>query len=157
MAIDRIDWHWDSTEKIYRKNHNITGELTEEQENDIGLLAGNHIGLFIRWVIEHNFEGEDSNEESCQRVRNGTMTGTEYLLSECDGKLWDEDICEDVLPFVKEYYDNNYFSDYSDCCYADADEPYSVISSDGDYFKLKVKIDHAYDLFLENLKMSGER
>ena len=31
MAIDKADWHWDSAEKTYRKKHNITGELTEEQ------------------------------------------------------------------------------------------------------------------------------
>lgn len=40
MAIDRADWHWDSTEELYRKTNSITGELTEAQEDEIVALAG---------------------------------------------------------------------------------------------------------------------
>ena len=47
MAIDRADWHWESAEKEFRETHGITGELTQEQINQIWLLAANHIGLFI--------------------------------------------------------------------------------------------------------------
>ena len=38
MAIDKADWHWDSAEKTYRKKHNITGELTEEQIKTFGCM-----------------------------------------------------------------------------------------------------------------------
>ena len=69
MAIDKADWHWDSAEKTYRKKHNITGELTEEQIEKIWLYASNHIGLFIKWVINNNFQGEDADAEDCQKVR----------------------------------------------------------------------------------------
>lgn len=116
MAIDRADWHWDSAEELYRKNRNITGDLTDEQEEIIWLFAGNHIGLFLRWIIEHGFEGEDVDEDECGKVRSGQMSGTEYLLKNCDGKFWDEDIREDILPFVEFYYNgDNYFNDYGNC------------------------------------------
>lgn len=46
MAIDKADWHWDDTEKLYRKTNNVEGKLTEEQQEEIWLLASNHIGLF---------------------------------------------------------------------------------------------------------------
>lgn len=35
MAIDKADWHWDDTEKLYRKTNNVKGELTEEQQEEI--------------------------------------------------------------------------------------------------------------------------
>lgn len=44
-----------------------------------------HIGLFLRWIIENNLEGEEANEEICQKVRNGDITGAEYLMNELDG------------------------------------------------------------------------
>lgn len=151
MAIDRADWHWDSTEKLYRKKHNITGELTEKQEDEIWILAANHIGLFLRWIIERGLEGDDADVEDCEKVRNGQMSGTEYLLRNCDGKLWDEDIREDILPFIEFYYNSNaYYSDYGDCCTNDDDKPcFGIISSEDDYLQLKGKIDEAYKNFLE--------
>lgn len=149
MAIDRVDWHWDSAEKLYRENHDITAELTEEQANEIGLLAGNHIGLFVRWLIEHDLEGEDADEEDCLKVKSKQMTGTEYLMNDCDGKFWEEDVKDDVLPFVETYYESSdYFRDYAECCIDDEEKPlYGVISSEEDYLKLKKRIDHAYAEF----------
>ena len=55
MSIDKADWHWDDTEKLYRKTNNVKGELTEEQQEEIWLLASNHIGLFLRWLIDRGF------------------------------------------------------------------------------------------------------
>lgn len=46
MSIDKADWHWDDAEKLYRKTNNVEGKLTEEQQEEIWLLASNHIGLF---------------------------------------------------------------------------------------------------------------
>lgn len=150
MAIDRADWHWDSAEKLYRETHNITGELTEEQEDEIWLLAGNHIGLFLRWIIDRGFQGEDADPESCEKVRSGLMSGTEYLMQWCDGKLWDEDIREDILPFVKDHYEegDRFFKDYCDCCGIDL-PVYGFISGDEDYARLKERIDEAYAKFTE--------
>ena len=72
MAIDRADWHWDSAEKLYRETHGITGELTDEQENEIWLLAGDHIGMFLRWIIENGFEGEAMSVPSLSSVKNAS-------------------------------------------------------------------------------------
>lgn len=40
MAIDKADWHWDDTEKLYRKTNNVEGKLTEEQQEEIWLGGG---------------------------------------------------------------------------------------------------------------------
>ncbi|MCM1315551.1 MAG: hypothetical protein NC205_07240 [Prevotella sp.] len=153
MAIDRADWYWDSAEKLYRETHGITGELTETQEDEIWSLSANHIGLFIRWVIENGIESDDADKEDCEKVGNGQMSGTEYLFRNCDGKLWDEDIKEDLLPFIEFYYSSNhYYKDYIERCTNDYDKRcFGVISSEDDYFQLKTKIDSRYKNFL-NMK-----
>lgn len=151
MAIDRADWHWDSAEKLYRETYGIFGELTETQEDEIWSLAANHIGLFIRWIIENRMEGNDSDVEECEKVRNGQMSGTEYLLNDCDGKLWDEDIREDILPFIEFYYNSDgYYKDYSECCTDDYNKKcFGVTSSEDDYLRLRKKVDEAYKNFLK--------
>ena len=147
MSIDRIDWHWDSAEEQYREKKGISGELTEEQQNEILLLAGNHIGLFLRWIIERGLQGEAADEDSCREVLDGRMSGTEYLVKCCDGKLWNSDICEEVRLFVEYYYDGSvYFKDYADCCLADA-PCYGIISGEEDYRRLCERIDSAYESF----------
>lgn len=156
MAIDRVDWHLDSTEKLYRETHGVKDMLSEKQCNEIGLLAANHIGLFLQWVIDRGFEGEESDPEGCEKVRKGEMTGAQYLLAYCDGKLWDVDIRKNILPFVESYYEDNgnhdvgnYLGDYVDCCCSDTENKpvYGVISGSEDYAKLKTRIDQAFDRF----------
>lgn len=149
MAIDRADWHWESAEELFRKQHNITGALTEEQVNLIWFLAANHIGLFVRWIIERGMEGEGADKEACDKVRNGQMSGTAYLLNNCDGKLWEEDIRTDILPFIEFYYSSNdYYNDYGECCLDDDKPCFGVISDENDYLRLSQKIDEAYERFI---------
>lgn len=149
MTIDRYDWHYESAEKAYRERRNILGELTEEQSDEICLYAADHIGLFLRWIIENGFEGEESDHESCERVRKGEITGTQYLMEYCDGKFWDCDICDEIKPFVEEYYipDNinspyRYFDDLVKAI--GDDNVYQIISGDKEYNALKPLIDRAY-------------
>lgn len=149
MAIDRYDWHYDSAEKAFCERNNITGELTEEQQEKICLYAADHIGLFLRWVIESGFEGEESDPEGCERVRNGEITGAEYLMEYCDGKFWDCDICKELKPFVSEYYESDDRSRpyryFDDLVFAIGEENiYRIISGDNEYNALKPLIDRAY-------------
>ena len=79
------------------------------------------------------------------------MTGSEYLMINCDGKLCESDIREDVLPFVMAYYydeSGEYLAHYTECCLNNDDKPcYGVITGEEDYERLKAKIDAAYESF----------
>lgn len=143
MAIDRYDWHYDVAAKAYRERNGITGELTDEQADEVCLYAADHIGLFMRWIIENHFEGEESDPEGCELVRKGEITGAQYLLDYCDGKFWDSDICDEIRPFVAEYYENNrYFKDLVEAI--GSENVYQIISGDKEYNALKPLIDRAY-------------
>lgn len=149
MAIDRYDWHYDSAAEAYRERNSINGELTEAQEDEICLYAADHIGLFLRWVIENHLEGEESDPDGCELVRSGEISGARYLLDYCDGKFWDVDICDEIKPFVAEYYEsddkNRPYQYFVDLVAALGEEAiYQTISGDKEYEALKPFIDRAY-------------
>ena len=151
MAIDRADWHWATAEEEFRKTNGISGDLTQDQINTVWLHAANHIGLFLQWIIDRGFEGEDAEASDCERVRTRQMSGAEYFMINCDGKLWESDIREDILPFVKAYYlddDGDYLAHYTECCLDFEDLPcYGVVSGEEAYSRLRDKIDNAFDAF----------
>lgn len=147
MAIDRYDWHYDSAEKAYRERNNITGELTEEQENKVCLYAADHIGLFLKWIIENDFEGVESDPNGCELVRKGEINGAQYLMEYCDGKFWDVDVSDEIRPFVEQYYEsdkNLYFKDLESL--RDY-KIYQTISGCTEYNTIKPLIDKAYATF----------
>ena len=153
MIIDKAEWHYEDTEKLYRKMHDIKGELTKKQEEDVWLLAANHIGLFMQWIVDHNFEGGESDKDECDKVRKRKISGAEYIMNNCDGKLWGGDIREDILPFVKVYYYDDgarYLYHYTEICLDSIDKPcYSVLTREKEYNKLKERMDMSYKNFLE--------
>lgn len=154
MSIDRADWHWETAAELYKETHNISGEFTEKQIDDIWLLASNHIGLFIKWIIDNNLQGEDADEQACQKVRDGLMTGSEYLMLVLDGKFLDEDVDSNVLKFVTKYYNEEFLNDYCETCPCNGiNVPcYSFISDVNDYNALKTRIDAAYKKYIETDK-----
>lgn len=145
MAIDRADWHWDSAEQAFREHTGKQGELTEEQQDEIWRYAADHIGLFLRWIIDNGFETDDEDiREDCERVRAGKLSGADYLMNNCDGKFAEEDICEDIIPFVNDYY-NRYLRDYTEV--VAGGQCYTVLSGDKEYNKIRPIIDSAYENF----------
>ncbi len=119
-SIDRYDWHFDSAAEIYCQKHGKSSdELSDEDYDEIALFAANHIGMFLVWIIDNHFEGEEHKEENAEAleaVRGRTMSGTEFLMNYCDGKFWKDDLCVEILPFVEWYYydsDNRYLDDYT--------------------------------------------
>lgn len=147
MAIDRYDWHYDSAARDYRKRNNITGELTDEQADEVCLYAADHIGLFLRWIIENGFEGEESDPEGCERVRRGEINGAQYLMDYCDGKFWDSDICDEIKLFVAEYYESDKNLYFHDLAALPEYKIYETISGDKEYNAIKPFIDKAYEEF----------
>ncbi|WP_124098961.1 hypothetical protein [Ruminococcus sp. Marseille-P6503] len=146
MSIDRADWHYESAEKEYYRRMNLSDdcELSNEQVNEIWLCAANHIGLFLRWIIENGFEGEESDPEGTELVRKGKISGSEYLMEYCDGKFWESDVREDILPFVEKYYEKAYLSDYGEAVLTGDTQVYGALSGKKEYKSIKKLIDKAY-------------
>lgn len=159
MSIERVDWHYDSAEKEYIKEKKLSDNsaFTADDIDEIYRRAANHIGLFMNWLIDNDFIGDENKEdvEAIEAVKSGSMSGVEYLLDYCDGKFWECDVREDILPFVKEYFgDKNFISYYDDYGkwhderYGDDTHVYSIVSGREDYLSFKPVIDRAYGKFI---------
>ena len=150
FTIDRIDYYYDKAFEVYCDLKSIAPEdATDEQREEVYLYAGNHIGFFLAWVIKHDFIGDlHKDEEAVQKVKEETMTGTEFLIEYCDTKLWSEDLADELIPFVKAYYEEYYFQDYcrwviDELC----DLPMEFIGSWEDYHEFEHVLDEAYQEF----------
>jgi hypothetical protein len=105
MAIDRWDWH-------------SGGDFPKDLPDEAG---GTHIGFFLYWLITRGHIGDEQKEDEralkdMTLVREGRMTGRDFLFKHCDGKFWDADVARAVLPFVHWYYDKTYYEDLADFC-----------------------------------------
>jgi hypothetical protein len=81
--------------------------------------GGTHIGMFLAWVIMRGLVGETHHADSKQalvKLLARAITGRDFLVSQCDEKLWDEDFNAQGLAFAKDYYESEtaFADEYSD-------------------------------------------
>ncbi|MFR2165206.1 MAG: hypothetical protein ACLS5K_01530 [Streptococcus salivarius] len=82
---------------------------------EISKRAGFHLSVFVAWLAKHDFlnpQSDGFNLEDVQKLKNETITGTDYLFKHLDEKLYSSDISDTLLPFISDFYE-----DYMDFCY----------------------------------------
>ncbi len=138
MAIDRIDWH--------NGADNFPKELAHES-------GGTHIGMFITWVLYNNLEGDlhkTNSVESVNSIKARKMTGTKFLIKECDEKFLEDDLGQEGLEFAKHYYEQNtYYEDYEKTLVTTEPTLYHVQDTWGNYDKISTYIDSAFKKWRE--------
>jgi hypothetical protein len=74
-----------------------------------------HIGFFVTWTIRNdqwsNFLGPAA-AAGIEAVRSGQLSGREFLLRQCDGKLLTEMLKPQFIPFAEPYYRRKFTRDY---------------------------------------------
>lgn len=149
MCFDRVDYTYDAALKnycqAYRKD---AGALTGGDHDEIARWAGDHIGLFLTWIVRRGLEGEIHRElpQVLEQVKTGELLGVDFFLEYCDGKFWDEDVCPAALPFVESYYGGGrYWKDYVDWVRDDlCSLPLEFVSGWEDYLRFEPLLDRAY-------------
>ncbi|WP_259659416.1 DUF7832 domain-containing protein [Streptococcus salivarius] len=82
---------------------------------EISKGAAFHLSIFVAWLAKHDFlnpKSDGFNLEDAQKLKNETITGTDYLFKHLDEKLYSSDISDTLLPFISDFYE-----DYMDFCY----------------------------------------
>jgi hypothetical protein len=63
----------------------------------------------LAWIIANDLVGEMHREESNDALKlllKRQITGRNFLIKHCDGKLWADDFNEQGLAFAKDYYES---------------------------------------------------
>ncbi len=163
--FDNADWHFEDAHNVYSEcfmnKHPQAYIEWQATKKDIGFIehceeaaeavfrrAAFHMGVYMAWIIRYEFEGKIHKEESAddlEKVRNRQMTGTEFILKRCDGKLWAEDLNEEGLAFTRSYYEEHYLMDFADLALGIADGPYTLEDGWENYQEFAQMLDEAYE------------
>ena len=105
--FDNANWHFDDAYNGYCKRFNCEENKENENHIEVGITyAATHIGMYMAWIIKHNLEGDihkKYSNEDLEKVRSEKMTGVEFLLKNCDGKLLSEDFNKEGIEFTIDY------------------------------------------------------
>ena len=116
FPIDRADYFFDQALVFYCEENNIPSEkLSQSDMIEISKRAAFHLSIFVAWLAKHDFlnpQSDGFNLEDAQKLKNETITGTDYLFKHLDEKLYSTDISNTLLPFISDFYE-----DYMDFCY----------------------------------------
>lgn len=116
FPIDRTDYFFDQALVFYCEENDIPSEkLSKSDMLEISKRAAFHLSVFVAWLAKHNFlnpQRDGFNPEDAQKLKNETITGTDYLFKHLDEKLYSSDISDTLLPFISDFYE-----DYMDFCY----------------------------------------
>jgi len=116
FPIDRADYFFDHALVFYCEENNIPSEkLSQSDMLEISKRAAFHLSIFVAWLAKHDFlnpQSDGFNLEDAQKLKNETITGTDYLFKYLDEKLYSTDISNTLLPFISDFYE-----DYMDFCY----------------------------------------
>ncbi len=116
FPIDRADYFFDQALVFYCEENNIPSEkLSQSDMLEISKRAAFHLSIFVAWLAKHDFlnpQSDGFNLEDAQKLKNETITGTDYLFKHLDKKLYSTDISDILLPFISDFYE-----DYMDFCY----------------------------------------
>ncbi|MDU8068801.1 MAG: hypothetical protein E7J21_05535 [Streptococcus salivarius] len=116
FPIDRADYFFDHALVFYCEENDITSEkLSKSDMLKISKRAAFHLSVFVAWLAKHDFlnpQSDGFNPEDAQKLKNETITGTDYLFKHLDKKLYSTDISDILRPFISDFYE-----DYMDSCY----------------------------------------
>lgn len=116
FPIDRADYFFDQALVFYCEENNIPSEkLSQSDMLEISKRAAFHLSTFVAWLAKHdllNPQSDGFNLEDAQKLKNETITGTDYLFKHLDEKLYSSDISDTLISFISDFYE-----DYMDFCY----------------------------------------
>ena len=116
FLIDRTDYFFDHALVFYCEENDIPSEkLSQSDMQGISKRAAFHLSIFVAWLAKHDFlnpQSDGFNLKGIQKLKNETITGTDYLFKHLDEKLYSTDISDILLPFISDFYE-----DYMDFCY----------------------------------------
>ncbi|SHI68651.1 hypothetical protein SAMN02745163_00642 [Clostridium cavendishii DSM 21758] len=159
MAVfDSYDNYYDKAMEAYCSSNKIQPKDINDEQNQIIIERSCvHIAFYIVWIINNKLEGDIHKEydsEKLEKVRRKEMTGVDFFLTCCDGKLWSDDFSDKGLAFTEYYYASKEFmKDYVDFVFNELyDVPCEFNFNWDDFKKFEYVLDRRYKTFCEKSK-----
>lgn len=115
---DKAEWQYHSCLEEYCKLKNKNeNEITEEEQELIWECSGLLISYFLTWLINNDFinkENASVSEDDLNAVKERKIKTTNFFGRELDYTLTKEDISDDILGFVDDYYNSGFYKDYGE-------------------------------------------
>ena len=130
--LDDVSWHLDGD--------SFPEGLPEEN-------AATHMGCFVAWAIKRGlwdvsmFEG---SEQAIDAVAQGRLSGRDFVLQECDGKLLSQMLTGEGEAFAKQCYDP-YIKDYRQVLVKGLASDYLVQDSADNQLKIDTVLDRSFE------------
>lgn len=136
MKFDDASWHYE-------------GDYPDDMPDS---AAATHIGMFLAWALLHGMAGEelaDDSAEALAALQRRELSGAQFLITELDEKLIDEDLNAEGAAFALAYYvgddhDSRYIDDYFAAFSVDEASLYRVPDTWEHYERLAPAIDARY-------------
>jgi len=138
-VIDQWDWHSDSE------------DFPKDMPDKNG---GNPIGYFMEYLYKNDFLPNSPNHaiEEYKKVKNGEVSGLDFLMENCDGKFWDVDTNEEGIKFT-DYIYIDYSENIDDILgYSTYEHDYSAV----DYKKVEKWLDGQFTIWSDNGRSAGK-
>lgn len=131
--LDDVSWHLGGGE--------FPADIPEEN-------SATHIGLFVAWAINKGLwralPGIDWSTHA-EMVRNRTITGRNFVLTQCDGKLLSEMLNDEGASFAQTYYPHTYLGDFRRTLASSLASDYLVQDTWDNYDRMAAVIDSRFE------------
>ena len=106
-----------------------------------------HTGMFVTWAIRKGlFVDADAPADAVEAVRQGTLSGRDFLLQHCDGKLTSESFNPEGDAFATKHY-VGYLEDFQRLLCAGLKSDYLVEDSAANYEIMARALDQRWASF----------
>lgn len=104
MKYDDASWHYDST--------------PEGPDDQRWEAASAHIGVYLKWCILRGWAGDvhtgdEFGQKALRGVKSGEISGTKFLIDQCDCKFTDDDLTDEGNHFTSYYMEAGFIDDVS--------------------------------------------
>src|SRR4051812_44179825 len=127
--FDDASWHWGADD--------FPKDTPEEN-------GATHIGMFLTWAIERGlFADPEVPAEAVEKVRSRAISGRDFLLQYCDGKLFSALFVAECADFAEHHYEA-FLEDFQRLLCRDLSSNYYVADSRENYEVMAAALDERW-------------
>lgn len=153
-CFDSFKNHYDTAyENLIKNQSDVSLSKRFEKLKLAPIYAANHMGIYITWMIKINLLSSvhaEIHSKQAESVLKNQMSGIDFIMECCGGRLTSEDFNKLGTAFT-EYYYQKFLQDYFDYSKQTYHRAYGSSNTYLDFKALELKIDTAFSHFISKV------